>query len=462
MPPATQPPQRNPGHERPQPPRRATAWAVQLGAFSNRAKAEQLVAELRKRRYAAFVLEYRAVGPGAVPRPRRARNRIARAPRRSPRGSQRTDSSRSSRGTPDRLECRTFRGGPQGPMDGADHIFAIILLVSGAVGYFRGFIRESIALVAWLLGLWLAWHFAYLVNPWLGGALAEPGCARMDRPRDRAADRAPDRLRSSAASSRISRAAPWASPRWTGCSALVFGLVRGVVIIGLLVLAGRAVNLDLEPWWERDAFDACRRGGRELARALRASRPPSSFTTRPPTSRRRPELMCGLVGIVGTSAVNQRIYDALTVLQHRGQDAAGIMTMDEHALFVRKDAGLVRDVFREEDMRQLVGNAGIGHVRYPDRRLRRRRRGAAVLRQCAVRHRARPQRQPDERRGALAHDGRGGPPPPQHALGLRGAAQRFRERAAALDCVASRRRPTCSARSRACSGAAAAATRSSC
>jgi amidophosphoribosyltransferase len=49
--------------------------------------------------------------------------------------------------------------------------------------------------------------------------------------------------------------------------------------------------------------------------------------------------MCGLVGIVGTSPVNQRIYDALTVLQHRGQDAAGIMTMDEHALFVRKDAG---------------------------------------------------------------------------------------------------------------------------
>ena len=75
--------------------------------------------------------------------------------------------------------------------------------------------------------------------------------------------------------------------------------------------------------------------------------------------------MCGLVGIVGTSAVNQRIYDALTVLQHRGQDAAGIMTMDEHALFVRKGAGLVRDVFRDEDMRRLVGNAGIGHVRYP-------------------------------------------------------------------------------------------------
>ncbi|MGQ0383911.1 MAG: amidophosphoribosyltransferase [Gammaproteobacteria bacterium] len=75
--------------------------------------------------------------------------------------------------------------------------------------------------------------------------------------------------------------------------------------------------------------------------------------------------MCGIVGIVGTTPVNQRIYDALTVLQHRGQDAAGIMTMDERALFVRKDSGLVRDVFRERDMRQLQGNAGIGHVRYP-------------------------------------------------------------------------------------------------
>jgi amidophosphoribosyltransferase len=75
--------------------------------------------------------------------------------------------------------------------------------------------------------------------------------------------------------------------------------------------------------------------------------------------------MCGIVGMVGTGPVNQRIYDALTVLQHRGQDAAGIMTMDDRALFSRKDKGLVRDVFGERDMRLLIGNAGIGHVRYP-------------------------------------------------------------------------------------------------
>jgi len=75
--------------------------------------------------------------------------------------------------------------------------------------------------------------------------------------------------------------------------------------------------------------------------------------------------MCGIVGMVTDTAVNQRIYDALTVLQHRGQDAAGIMTMRDGELFVRKDAGLVRDVFQQHHMINLAGSAGIGHVRYP-------------------------------------------------------------------------------------------------
>ena len=75
--------------------------------------------------------------------------------------------------------------------------------------------------------------------------------------------------------------------------------------------------------------------------------------------------MCGIVGIVGHSAVNQQIYDALTVLQHRGQDAAGIMTSDEGQLFLRKQTGLVRDVFQHRHMLALKGNLGIGHVRYP-------------------------------------------------------------------------------------------------
>lgn len=75
--------------------------------------------------------------------------------------------------------------------------------------------------------------------------------------------------------------------------------------------------------------------------------------------------MCGIVGIVGKSPVNQALYDALTVLQHRGQDAAGIVTVDDGVIHLRKDNGLVRDVFHTRHMKRLTGQFGIGHVRYP-------------------------------------------------------------------------------------------------
>jgi len=75
--------------------------------------------------------------------------------------------------------------------------------------------------------------------------------------------------------------------------------------------------------------------------------------------------MCGIVGIVGQGPVNQSLYDALLVLQHRGQDAAGIVTSEGEKLHLRKDSGLVRDVFRTEHMLYLRGNMGLGHVRYP-------------------------------------------------------------------------------------------------
>ena len=75
--------------------------------------------------------------------------------------------------------------------------------------------------------------------------------------------------------------------------------------------------------------------------------------------------MCGIVGIVAKSNVKQALYDALTVLQHRGQDAAGIVTCHNGKFALRKDNGLVRDVFRQRHMDRLVGNMGIAHVRYP-------------------------------------------------------------------------------------------------
>jgi amidophosphoribosyltransferase len=75
--------------------------------------------------------------------------------------------------------------------------------------------------------------------------------------------------------------------------------------------------------------------------------------------------MCGIVGIVSKSPVNQLLYDGLTVLQHRGQDAAGIVTADGRTFHMHKDKGLVRDVFRTRDMRNLTGTMGIAHCRYP-------------------------------------------------------------------------------------------------
>ena len=75
--------------------------------------------------------------------------------------------------------------------------------------------------------------------------------------------------------------------------------------------------------------------------------------------------MCGIAGIVGTTPVNQSLYDALTVLQHRGQDAAGIVTISNGKFRQRKANGLVKDVFETKHMHRLQGSIGIAHVRYP-------------------------------------------------------------------------------------------------
>ncbi|OYU43530.1 MAG: amidophosphoribosyltransferase [Burkholderiales bacterium PBB4] len=75
--------------------------------------------------------------------------------------------------------------------------------------------------------------------------------------------------------------------------------------------------------------------------------------------------MCGIVGVVSNAPVNQIIYDALLLLQHRGQDAAGIVTQQERKFYMHKAKGMVRDVFRTRNMRSLPGNCGLGQVRYP-------------------------------------------------------------------------------------------------
>jgi membrane protein required for colicin V production len=120
-------------------------------------------------------------------------------------------------------------------MTGADHLFVIILLISGVLGCLRGFIRESISLLSWLVGLWLAWHFAYLLNPWLGGALAEPGVREW-------AGRAIVLFLVLLVGAGVGALVAYYAHRATG-------LMVTVVVIGLLVIAGRAVDLNTEPWW---------------------------------------------------------------------------------------------------------------------------------------------------------------------------------------------------------------------
>ncbi len=75
--------------------------------------------------------------------------------------------------------------------------------------------------------------------------------------------------------------------------------------------------------------------------------------------------MCGVIGVVGVAPVNQLIYDGLLLLQHRGQDAAGIVTQHQGKFFMHKEKGMVRDVFRTRNMRALPGHSGLGQVRYP-------------------------------------------------------------------------------------------------
>jgi amidophosphoribosyltransferase len=75
--------------------------------------------------------------------------------------------------------------------------------------------------------------------------------------------------------------------------------------------------------------------------------------------------MCGIVGVVGSAPVNQLLYDALLLLQHRGQDAAGIVTQQGRKVYMHKAKGMVRDVFRTRNMRALPGHVGLGQVRYP-------------------------------------------------------------------------------------------------
>ena len=217
------------------------------------------------------------------------------------------------------------------------------------------------------------------------------------------------------------------------------GARRAVVVVAFVLVAGLT---DLPRSGVVAGFAACGaagggRAGRRGAPAARRGRTRSIIratgrTYAAPGEREGLERMCGIVGVVAHTPVNQLLYDGLLLLQHRGQDAAGIVTSEGPMFHMYKGPGYVRDVFRTRNMRDLMGNAGIGALPLSHGGLRvLRARVAAVLRQLAVRHHARAQRQPHQQRGAEARALPARLPPRQHQLRQRGAAERAGARARA-------------------------------
>jgi membrane protein required for colicin V production len=135
-------------------------------------------------------------------------------------------------------------------MNGVDYLFVAIVLISTTTGIFRGFVREAISLLGWLVGIWLAWQYAYLLDPYLGGALAAPELREW-------AGRIILLLVFVFAASALGSLVAHLLHRASGLAATdrfvgaLFGLIRALVAIGVFVMAGRGLDLTDEDWWTR-------------------------------------------------------------------------------------------------------------------------------------------------------------------------------------------------------------------
>src|SRR5665647_3332229 len=230
-----------------------------------------------------------------------------------------------------------------------DWIFAAVLFVSLVLGAWRGLIYEVLSVLSWLAAFILAQWFAPDVAqklPMTGAGEAVRYAAGVAGRLDRGAGQETFcGYRSAAGGSGFGRGV-WPASR---CAAIVGGdsggqhdaaeirtLVAGICKCG---------------YWHGDAQ------GTEADIAARVWQILALL--------RSEKIMCGIVGVVGSAPVNQLLYDALLLLQHRGQDAAGIVTQLNRKFFMHKAKGMVRDVFRTRNMRSLPGNCGLGQVRYP-------------------------------------------------------------------------------------------------
>jgi len=135
-------------------------------------------------------------------------------------------------------------------VNGADYLFVVILMASLAVGALRGLVREAISLLTWLVGLWVAWHYAYLLDPYLGGALGAPGLREWIA-------RILLLVVVLLLGATIGAIVGYFLDRSTSVKVtdrllgVGFGLVRALVIIGIFVMVCRGLDLDGESWWKR-------------------------------------------------------------------------------------------------------------------------------------------------------------------------------------------------------------------
>jgi membrane protein required for colicin V production len=135
-------------------------------------------------------------------------------------------------------------------MQGADYVIVAVVGISVLLGVFRGFVREAVALLAWLIGIWIAWRHSDFLYPFFGGLIESPAQKAW-------AARVIVLLLVLLAGALIGAILGWVTNTAAGPSVmdrmlgLVFGLARGAIVLGLAVIAGQSLQLDGEPWWKQ-------------------------------------------------------------------------------------------------------------------------------------------------------------------------------------------------------------------
>lgn len=247
-----------------------------------------------------------------------------------------------------------------------DYAIIAVIAFSSLVSLIRGFVREALSLVTWGCAFFVASHYYTYLSVWFTGfedELVRNGIAIAVL---FIATLIVGAIVNFVIGQLVEKTGLSGTDRVLG---VCFGALRGVLIVAaILFFLDSFTGVSKSEDWSKSQlipqFSFIIRWFFDYLQSSSSFLPQSVSALRCGLTRKR--RMCGIVGIAGVMPVNQSIYDALTVLQHRGQDAAGIITIDANNCFrLRKANGLVSDVFEARHMQRLQGNMGIGHVRYP-------------------------------------------------------------------------------------------------